>query len=218
MRIPLVALALLAAGCSEQSHINIPPVKTVTINGARTLSLVTGDTLQLDVSILDIFGHTATARPSFVSRNIFVATVSDGGVVFATGSGTTYVLAYSQLADNSYVDDSVQVVVTQTCPPGSLAALVISVQDSVTGSTGPFTSVAYSAHDGTFGDTTFIASVPAEVSGQPFLTGLAFERPGNYTVSVKANGYAVWTKSGITVTMDACHVIPVSVTARLVAQ
>jgi hypothetical protein len=218
MRTPIVvALALFGAACSEQAHEHIPPVKSVTINGARALSLVAGDTLALDVSVLDVFGHTAVARPNFISRNSFVAAVSNVGTVLATGSGTTYVLAYSQLADGTFVDDSVQVNVTQTCSTDPRAALEIAVQDSVTGSTGPFANVAYAAHDGTFGDTAFFASVPANISGHPVLVGLAFERAGSYTVTVKADGYAVWSKSGIIVTSDACHVIPVSVTALLAA-
>jgi hypothetical protein len=38
---------------------------------------------------------------------------------------------------------------------------------------------------------------------------------GSYTVTVRANGYRPWIKSGVAVAKDACHVIGVNLTARL---
>ena len=43
----------------------------------------------------------------------------------------------------------------------------------------------------------------------------AGERTGSYDVTVKSPGYRDWTRSGITVTANSCHVNEVSVTAKL---
>ena len=64
------------------------------------------------------------------------------------------------------------------------------------------------ARDGTFADTAF-----AEATAFPY--SLAFERPGSYTVTVEKPGYRLWTRDGVTVTRDRCHVITVSIVARL---
>jgi hypothetical protein len=43
----------------------------------------------------------------------------------------------------------------------------------------------------------------------------AGERAGTYAVTVTATGYAEWTTSGVVVTADECHVIPVRLEPRL---
>ena len=45
--------------------------------------------------------------------------------------------------------------------------------------------------------------------------GLAFERGGNYTLSIRHPRYADWTQSGLRVTEGECHVNPIHVRARL---
>jgi len=42
-----------------------------------------------------------------------------------------------------------------------------------------------------------------------------YEREGTDTITVRRAGYATWTRTGVTVTRDECHVRPVTVTARL---
>ena len=44
----------------------------------------------------------------------------------------------------------------------------------------------------------------------------AGERPGTYAVTVEHPGYEVWTRAGVEITEDECHVIPVSITADLI--
>lgn len=46
--------------------------------------------------------------------------------------------------------------------------------------------------------------------------GAAGERPGTYSVEVRAPGYAPWDTAGVVVTSDECHVIGKSVRAELV--
>ena len=44
----------------------------------------------------------------------------------------------------------------------------------------------------------------------------AGERPGTYTITIEHPGYTTWTRTGIEITADDCHVIPVLITAELV--
>jgi len=44
---------------------------------------------------------------------------------------------------------------------------------------------------------------------------LAHEHPGTFTVTVKRSPYRDWSRTGIVVTADQCHVRTVDVTARL---
>lgn len=44
----------------------------------------------------------------------------------------------------------------------------------------------------------------------------AGERAGTYSVTVEHVGYESWTRSGVVITADECHVIPVSLTAELI--
>lgn len=57
------------------------------------------------------------------------------------------------------------------------------------------------AIDGAYADTL-------EVFGDTQMAG-AVERAGTYEVTVSKPGYATWTTTGVTVTEDECHVIPV---------
>lgn len=43
----------------------------------------------------------------------------------------------------------------------------------------------------------------------------AGERPGTYTVSVTRDGYQAWSRSGVSISADECHVIPRALEARL---
>ena len=48
----------------------------------------------------------------------------------------------------------------------------------------------------------------------PWLRG-AYERAGSYSVLVLKDGYVPWSRSGVRVFEDKCHVITVSLEARL---
>ena len=87
--------------------------------------------------------------------------------------------------------------------------LTVHVVDSLTN-----TSAAAGAklviREGTFVDsatTVFPGSTDALVS--------AGERAGTYTVTVSKAGYKDWVKAGVVITKDECHVIGVSLTAKL---
>lgn len=54
-----------------------------------------------------------------------------------------------------------------------------------------------------------------EVRGNMLLG--AGERAGTYDVTVTAPGHLPWVRRNVEVTADECHVIPVELTARLVA-
>lgn len=178
-----------------------------------------GDTITMSYGVLDIFGSLVGVQPFFLSRDVRVVTVTDYGKLFANGTGSAYVAAFVTTTGNDFIGDSLLVNVAGGCTLEARAGITVAIQDSVTGSAGPFTNVSYVAKDtSTFNDSTFIATVPAAVSGSPFLVGLAYEHAGSYTVTIRASGYRPWIKTTVSVLKDACHVIPVSLTARLVAQ
>ena len=219
------ALALALGACNPGSGVTgAPPARTVTIqagnsgggpNKALTLSL--GDTVRIVYAVADVFNRPLGTRPTFISRDSRVVSVSVNGLIRALGAGTTYVTAFVPTTGSLFAGDSIRVSVNVVCTLEARAGIVIGVQDSLTGSRGPFTNVSYVARDtATFRDSTLIASVPAQVSGSPFLVGLAYERAGKFEVTVRATGYRAWVKPGVVVTKDACHVTPVSLTARLV--
>jgi hypothetical protein len=87
-------------------------------------------------------------------------------------------------------------------------ALRVEVQDSIT-SAPAGQGARIIAKDGVYADTV-------EVDG-PFdgPYRLADERSGIYTLTVEQEGYRLWSRSGIRVTDNECHVETVSIVARL---
>jgi hypothetical protein len=100
------------------------------------------------------------------------------------------------------------------CTLEARSAITVGVSDSLNPATTTFTNVRVTAHSATVRDSAFLPTL--DTRQQPFAAGLAYEQAGTYTVTVRADGYAPWTKSGIEVTRDQCHVITVRVDARLV--
>lgn len=94
-------------------------------------------------------------------------------------------------------------LVTDTaCTSIMVPALMVDVVDSTTNA--PAGSGArIIATDGAYADTT---------TGGGALAG---ERPGLYTVTVEQEGYRTWSRSGIRVTRDECHVRTERIVARL---
>jgi hypothetical protein len=219
-----VLSALLAAGCNSTTDVPPPPhdfsvIVADSASGSHSASLIVGDTVRMLTRVLDVFGRPAAARVSFASRNQGVASVTNAGLIRAVSVGNTYVLGWVTGVGNALILDSIAVHVGVICTAEAKAGLVISIEDSLSGSKGPFAGVNYVAREGTaFSDSTLVAAVPAQVSGLAFSVGLAYERVGTYAVTVKATNYRPWTKSGVVVAKDACHVIPVSLVARLVPQ
>ncbi len=93
--------------------------------------------------------------------------------------------------------------------------LAITVVDSVTASP-PATAILI-ARSGTFVDSVGpIAPYLVDVNAAPVLILYsAGERAGTYDVTVRAPGYKDWTRSGINVSRDVCHVRLTAITARV---
>lgn len=220
----LSPLALSLLGCTPSDSVqSLPPANSIHIQAGNSgtgpnkfITLAIGDTVSVLYGVLDIFGAQANALPLFFSRDARVAAVNSGGLITAGGLGSTYVTAFVSTTGNSFVGDSILVNVSSGCTQEARAGITIGVQDSVTGSAGPFGNVSYVAKDtSAYRDSTFIATVTTQVSGSLFLVGLAYEHVGKYTVTVTAAGYRPWIKTGVVVAKDACHVIGVSLTAKL---
>lgn len=99
------------------------------------------------------------------------------------------------------------------CTEEARPALMVGITDSLTGATSGFTGVTIRAIEGAYADSVVMPMYPDQFNGP---VALAYERRGTYTVSVSASGYATWSKTGVVVDGDQCHVSTVSVTARLV--
>lgn len=99
------------------------------------------------------------------------------------------------------------------CTELAAPALSVALQDSVTGATTGFTNVSIVARDGAYADSTFLAIYPQPPFNGP--VSIAYEHRGTLNLSVQAQGYTLWTRNGIVVTGDVCHVTTVQVTARL---
>ena len=223
-RLSSLLLALSPLSCNAGDSVqSLPPPNSIHIQAgnsgtgpAKSIALAIGDTVRIEYGVLDIFGGETGAHPSFLSRDIRVATVNSDGLIHGAGNGSTYVTAFVNTTASNFVGDSILVNVIGGCTLEARAGITIAAQDSLTGSAGPFSNVSYVAKDtSAFQDSTLIASVPAQVSGSPFLVGLAYEHAGQYAVTVRATGYRPWIKTGVVVAKDACHVIGVSLTAKL---
>jgi hypothetical protein len=99
------------------------------------------------------------------------------------------------------------------CTALAAPALSVSLVDSLTGATSGFRNVSLVARNGAYTDSVFEAVYPAE----PFLgsVSVAYEHRGAYELTILADGYIPWFRSGIVVTGDVCHVRAVSVEAKL---
>lgn len=225
-RVAWIAAALTAAvACQEPLSNSLTPATNLSVyvvigdTSAKSVTLNLNDTVRVAGLPTDIFKRAVPARVSFTSRNVLIASVTTGGLVKGLRDGTVYVLGSALGVNNTVLLDSVLVKVNVPCTLEARAGIVIATVDSISGSSGPFAAVSYVAKEGTaYKDSLLIANVPAPSGGIAFRAGLAYERIGTYDVTVKANTYRAWTKSGVVVAKDACHVIPVNLTAKLVAQ
>lgn len=99
---------------------------------------------------------------------------------------------------------------TRVCTAIAMPAIAVEVRDASTDApVGPGARIV--ASSGRFADTVH---VPANSNYQGAY-GLASERAGVYTVTVEQQGYQPWSRAGIRVVADECHVKTVSVIARL---
>jgi hypothetical protein len=92
------------------------------------------------------------------------------------------------------------------CTTEARAAINVEVRDSVTDAPAAAGALAI-ARDGVFADTL--------IGFDGLSVGGAWERPGNYAVSVTKAGYQGWSVSDVRVTDGSCHVRSVTLQARL---
>jgi hypothetical protein len=87
--------------------------------------------------------------------------------------------------------------------------VVVEVRDSVTGAHAA-DGARLVVRDGTYADTS--DQLPFT---EPLTLQAAGERSGTYTLTVEKSNYQDWTRTGVRVREDQCHVIPVRLAARL---
>lgn len=87
------------------------------------------------------------------------------------------------------------------CTEEARAGLNITVKDAETNDY-LNEGVSVIATDGSYSETLISFDV-----AEPIFSG-AYEREGNYTITVSKTGYITFTSEIITVTSDVCHVIP----------
>jgi hypothetical protein len=95
------------------------------------------------------------------------------------------------------------------CTMEARSTFAVTVVDSVSGGNlAPDATVRVT--EGSFSDT-----LAAPAAGATAYSGVVYERPGVYDVSVTHPAYAPWQESGVRVERDECHVITYALTARL---
>jgi hypothetical protein len=99
-----------------------------------------------------------------------------------------------------------------TCSSQLANGLIVTVVDSATGS--PPAEATLTAKSATFTETVGPRQ-PSQTTPPVLILSTAPERPGVYAVTVRSPGYRDWTRTGIRVTADECHVKAVKLTARL---
>ena len=100
------------------------------------------------------------------------------------------------------------------CTAIAVAGINVTVVDSATGQPAAFAGLWVRAKEGSYTDSSTMSFTDGQTGAVRM--ALTYERAGTYAVTVHANGYQDWNKSGVVVTKDACHVIGVQLTARLV--
>jgi len=98
------------------------------------------------------------------------------------------------------------------CSGGTAYGLAVTVQNAATGA--PITdSASVVIKDGSYVES--YNSLGA--AGQPGSGTIhaASERAGTYSITIRKPAFAAYDTTGVVVTKDACHVIPVQVLAKL---
>ena len=87
------------------------------------------------------------------------------------------------------------------CTEEARAGLNITIKDAITNAY-LNEGVSVLATDGSYSETLMSFDL-----AEPIFSG-AYEREGNYTITVSKTGYVTYTSEVISVTSDVCHVIP----------
>jgi len=99
------------------------------------------------------------------------------------------------------------------CTPNILFGVNVTVVDSLTDA--PPSSARLIARSAAYVDSVEAQAPTPLVTGVLLTLGAAPERAGTYDVTVRSPGYREWTRTGVQVTAEECHVHPVALTARL---
>jgi hypothetical protein len=217
-RLSGVGLAgIMLAGCSDGNTQpwsvapDQPASLRVVANGFPSGVVFTNpeNRVQLSVSVSDGRGQVISGvHPELSTRNVNVAAVDSAGWLAPTGFGSTYVIARLNSGGRELVD-SIPVSVPSgiACTADFRFGLNLTLTDSTTG------ALVTTSADIRAEDAGFVDEVRGLQGGRWWTAG---ERAGTYRLTVRAAGYRDWTRSGIVIGRDVCHVIPVAVTAKLV--
>jgi len=104
-------------------------------------------------------------------------------------------------------DGDKQIMCTEEARAGLNVTVSLGAMNSLAG-----TGVSVVAKDDNYSETL---SYFNELD--PIFSG-AFERPGNYILTVSKKGYQTYTSGVITVTRDECHVIPQKIHVTLLPE
>lgn len=95
------------------------------------------------------------------------------------------------------------------CDTFAARSLLITILDDRTRAPIP-AGATVKVVEGTFEE---VVDVPMDYGNDP--VGMVFERPGRYSVTVTKGGYHTWSREGVVVSDDGCHVKTVRLEARL---
>ena len=100
------------------------------------------------------------------------------------------------------------------CTEMLVAGLAVEVRDAVTGEPAAAGATAM-IRDGSYEEMLLVGGVPFPPPPDAVIMSGAWERPGTYDIKVEKPGYTTWSRSGVEVTHDDCHVLTVRVLADL---
>lgn len=137
-------VATASTGAADSSFVTVAIGAPVSLTlSPHTTSLSVGGTLSVTVQMLDRRGNPVTAvTPAYLSRAVGVASVSSGGVVTATGAGSTWIVAQSGAAA-----DSLHVTVIDNTPPPVTLGSLRSTPAAITLAPGDSARVTVAAFD-----------------------------------------------------------------------
>lgn len=183
------------------------------VTRTSALGMLPGSELRFHIRLSDALGQpVAGLHTNLVSRNTLALAMDSLGTVRVVGRGASWIVGSVLTPARNVLADSA--LVSVVCTTEIRPAVSLTVMDSLTGLGGPMSALTITIRDGVARDSVFVSTLAAGIA--PFSLGLAYERKGTYQLDVTAAGYAPWSRAGVSVTGDLCHVTTVVVTARLV--
>ncbi len=179
------------------------------LNG-RNLSFAAGDSLVVRATVIGNPDAYSAPVVSAVDPSLVEAR-ADGSVRLLRPGATTFAATAAARSTRTTprllsATGSLSIV----CTMEARAGINLTIVDSLSGVAvaGPG-AMRLAVTDGAFADSLRTVTMFG-------LWGAAYERAGTYTATVDADGYLPWRRDGLIVPRGLCHVIPISVTARLV--